>query len=275
MGGTLRDNTMASSTLSTLQTQAGIPPGGNKSHSAELSDQYKKLNESKIATSKVEAEIRRLHRLQAASKGLKYASIEIMDLVIIFEDLLLNKSPVSKAFDKHEINARKCEEWAKRTKRYSVDKKKLTQAINCLANKISAAQLQYNRMNNIPLNNRNNTSFLLMKKHDVLDITSIVNSISYAAAWKKTKSLLDIAQRLQDKNDQLAVKDQTIADQISEIDVLKKEQLRNKSKDWEEESIKLIRSGVSVTDIAKRLSKGRTTISTYLNKSEVKLLIIS
>ena len=89
----------------------------------------------------------------------------------------------------------------------------------------------------------------------------------------KIKKQLDIATRLQDKDDQLAVKDKTISDKDSEIKRLETELLRNKSKDWKHEAIKLKMSGVPVTEIAKLLSKGRTTTSTHLNKPDVKLLI--
>jgi DNA invertase Pin-like site-specific DNA recombinase len=80
---------------------------------------------------------------------------------------------------------------------------------------------------------------------------------------------------LQNKDDQLAVKDKTISDRDIEITRLKHELLRGKSKDWQHEAIELYKSGVSKAEIAKRLGKGRTTISNYLNKPDIKKLTAS
>ncbi len=239
--------------LKNLQVITGVPLEKDELHRAELSDQYKKLSASKHATSQAEAEIRRLRGLEAASKGQQPAYIDTNDLTTIIEDLLLNKSPVSKAFERHEINNGKCADWGKRTIRYSVDKNKLTQAIDCLLN---------------------NTSILLMNQYSVLDTNSINNSGTYSAALNKMKKQLGIAQRFQDKDNQLAVKDKIIFAKDSEIERLEKELLRNKRNDWQHEAIKLKKLGVSVTDMVGRLGKGRTTISTYLNEPEVKLLIL-
>ncbi len=239
--------------LTNLQTHVGIPPGKDDLFEAEKRDQYKKVKEAESVLSRERAELQKIRQLEADSKGQQPAYIDTNDLTTIIEDLLLTKSPVSKAFQRHEINDRKCTDWSKRTIRYSVDKSDLTQAIDCLLN---------------------NTSILLMNQHRVLDIKSIVKSDTCSAALNKMKKQLGIAQRLQDKDDQLAVKDKTISDKVSEIERLKEELLRNKSKDWQHEAIKLKKLGVSVTDMVGRLGKGRTTLSNYLNEPDVKLLIL-
>lgn len=249
-GRTLRDSLMA--LIKNLLSIPGVADEKDELYRAELNDKYKEVKEAERVLSIKKAELQKIRQLEAKSKGRVPAYINNMDLITIIEDLLLTKSTVRKAFDRHEVNDGKCAEWAKRTIRYSVDKDDLTQAIDCVPN---------------------NTRLLLMKKHSVLDIKSMIKSGSYSEALNKIKRQLDIALRLQDKDDQLAVKDKTISDKDSEIERLEKELLRNKSDDWQHEAIKLKKSGVSVAEIARLLSKGRTTISTYLNKPDVKSLI--
>ncbi len=235
-----------------LQVIPGIPLETDEIYSdAEL---YNKLKELQHDTSEVEAEIQRRRRLKSASKGLAIPYIDIDDLVIIIEDLLSKKSTVSKAFQRREVSGGKFTGWATRAIKYYVEPVKLRQAIGRL------------------LNNRNNISLKLMDKYKVLDIERIVSSRYYPEAWKKIMKLLDIALRFKAKDDQLAVKDQTIADKDNEIKRLQTELLRNNSKDWKHEAIKQKKLGVSVAEIARLLSKGRTTISNYLNEPGIKLL---
>ena len=264
---------MASPILKNLQTLPGIPPKKDELYRDELSKQYKKLRRAKYATSEVEEAIRRLRRRESESKGLKYASIETMDLVIIFEDLLLTRSTVNKAFDRHEVNDRKCAKWAERTLKYRVDKPKLTQAIDSLANSISVASHPEMHMRGKQLKNRPNNSILLMKQYLVLDSSSIVKSTSYPAAWKKKKKQLDIALRLRNNDAQLAHKDKTISAKESEIKGLQNELLRNKGNDWKLKAIERKKAGDQVTKIAKLVGESRGTVSAYLNTAEVKLLI--
>jgi len=210
---------------------------------------YQKSKELQHAASEINAELQRRRRLKSASKGLDTPYIETNDLIIIFEDLLLQtkKYPVSKAFNQRQTNGKKCTDWAKRAIKYYVEPVKLKQAIDYL------------------LKNRNNTGLRLMGKYKILDIESIINSHYYPEAWKKMKNLLNIALSLQDK-------DKTIADQASEIEVLKTELLRNKSKDWKHPAIELKKSGKSDAEIGRLLSKSRGTISKYMNESSIKLL---
>jgi hypothetical protein len=267
---------MASPILKNLQAHLGIPSEKDElseQYKDELSEQYKKLRLEKHATSEVEKEIRRLRRLESERKGLEPASIDAMDLVIIFEDLLLTRSTVNKAFDRHEVNDRKCAKWAERTIKYHVDKRKLAQAIDSLANSISVASLREMHMQGKQLENRPNTSIQLMEQYRVLDSSSIVKSTSYPSAWKKMKKQLDIARRLQAKDAQLAHKDKTISAKESEIKRLENELLRNKGNDWKLEAIERKKAGEQVTKIAKLVGKSRGTVSTYLNTAEVKLLI--
>jgi hypothetical protein len=234
-----------------LAFPGNLPIEKDELYRKEKSDQYKIIREVNRVGSKAKEELRRLRKLESDSKGLEPAYLDSDDLMRIIEYLLLNKSTVSKAFYQHELKNNLCTDWAKRTIKYPFKKYLLKQAIDLL---------------------NHNTSLLLMEQYSVLDIKSILKSDTYPNALNKMKKQLVIAQSLQDKDDQLAMKDQIISDKDNEIDVLTKELLRNKSKDWKKEAIELKKNGLSVSDIAKQLSKGRTTISTYLNKLEVKSL---
>ena len=107
-----------------------------------------------------------------------------------------------------------------------------------------------------------------MKDYEVLDVNSMVKSGTYSSGLNKLKKQLTIAQKLKEKDDQLALKDLTIFQKDLEVAKLTTELNRDKSTDWKSRAIDLKKSGVSVTDIAKRLGKGRTTISTYFNSAE-------
>jgi len=235
-----------------LSTHAEIAPEKDELYKNKIGDKYKELKESRIVTSKIEAEIRRLRKLESKRKGLEPAYINKDHLICIIEDLLLTtQSPVSKAFDRHQRNNGECASWAKRTIRYPVAKSELAEAIDCLLT---------------------NPRLRLMNQYGILDTKSIIKSDSYSEALNKMKKQQDMALRLQEKDDQLAAKDKAISDRDREIERLKNDLLRNRSKDWQREAIHLKKSGETVTNIARLLGKSRGTISTYLSTPDVKLL---
>lgn len=245
-------------TFSHLQTIPGIPLEKDELYREEYSDLYKQRAILKEDLNANESKIKQLRRLDAKSRGVKPAYISRVDLIKIIEDLLVNKSPVSKAFERHEVNEIKaakevnegmCAGWASRTIKYPIDKLALNSALGALAK---------------------NTDLIFMRKYKVLDVKDILRSASYSAALTKLKKQLDIAHILQDKDDQLVNKDSVIADKNADIEKLKVELQRNKTKDWEPQAIEMRQAGISVTDIAKQLGKSRTTISTYLNSPSVK-----
>jgi transposase len=232
------------------------PRKKEKSLKQEISEKYLVLKMAEWNTSIIKSELRELRIKESTSKGLKPAYIGSPDLIAIIDDLLLNGSPVSKAFKRLEVSENKCEKWAERTIKYSPNKDELTLAINTLLTK-------------------ENTQLKLMSDYKTLDMKSIAKSDSYSAGLNKLKKQLITTLMLQNKDDQLAVKDKTISDRDIEITRLKHELLRGKSKDWQHEAIELYKSGVSKAEIAKRLGKGRTTISNHLNKPDIKKLTAS
>lgn len=232
------------------------PPKKDKSLKQEMSEKHLRIKIAELDIYRIRSELRELRKLDSINRGLMPAYIDCHDLITIIEDLLLTGSPVSKAFQRLEASESKCDKWAERTIRYSVDKDMLTLAIDTLLAK-------------------ENTPLKLMKDYNILDIKSISKSNTYSAVLNKLKKQLKTTLILQNKDDQLAVKDKIISDRDLEIERLKHELLRDKSKDWQHETIELNKSGVSKVEIAKRLGKGRTTISNYLNKPEIKLLTVS
>ncbi len=225
-------------------TSPGIAPEKDELYSSELDNLYNLQKRQKAESRKTEDEIKKLHRLNAESRGLEPAYIGRDDLKKIIEDLLANTSTVSKAFARHEVKGNKCAAWAKRIIKYSVDRTELSSALDELAN---------------------NTGLILMKKYKVLDVKDILRSVSYSAALTKIKKQLDIANTIQDKDNQLASNKKTIAARDAKIEELNEELLRDKSNDWEARAVELQHDGVSVTKIALRVGKSRGSVSTYLN----------
>lgn len=236
-------------TMKNLNTHPGIHPEKDKLYGSKNSDVYKRRADAIKHLSDIEYEIKQLHRLDGESRGLEAASIGRVDLVEIIEDLLASKSPVSKAFQRHEVSKSKCTDWAKRTIKYSVNETELRSALDTLAN---------------------NTDLILINKYDVLDISDILRPASYSAALTKLKKQLVIANRFQDKDNELINKDIAIADKDAKIEELMEELVRNKSIDWQQQALKLRQAGTPVTKIALLLSIGRTTVSSYLNSPGVK-----
>lgn len=238
--------------LSHLQTIPGIPLEKDELYRDELSDLYKNLAIQDRDRNRTKSEISRYLGLQAKSRGVEVAYIDSTDLTNIIKDLLANKSTVSKAFERYEVNSVKagmCAGWAKRTIKYSVDKLALNSALDALAT---------------------NTDLILMRKYEVLDVKDIERSASYSAALTKLNKQLDITRTIQDRDNQLISKDSVIAAKDAEIEKLKTELQRNKSEDWKPQAIAMKQAGISVTKIAERLSKSRTLVSTYLNSPGVK-----
>lgn len=240
---------------STLSTKVAIKPEKDELYKDELSKEYSSLKESENKTKAIQGKIRELRALESAAKGLEPAYIQTKDLVSIIEDLLLTKSPVSKVFNRHEQRDKKCKKWAERVIKHSIDKYDFDDAAHILRH-------------------GKNPGLLTMEHYKVLDIKDITKSDNIRAALTKLKKQLAIAETLQAKDNLLAAKDKAISDKDTEIARLNTELLRNKSEDWKQEAIKLKRLGVSVTDIGKQLGKGRTTISTYLNKPDVKFKLL-
>lgn len=239
-----------------LSLPAGVvvPTEKDELFKKEISDKYKELKEAQSIANAIESELRRLRTQESIRKGLEAASIDTSDLISIIEDLLLTKSPVSKAFSRHEIKESKCKDWAKRTIKYSINKFELTQAINYLLDNI----------------NKKNVSLNLMRDYKILDIKSIANSGAYSAGLNKLKKQLNTTMRLKDKDDQLADKDKIISDKDIEIKKLHEDMLIDKREDWKLRAVELRKVGNTVADIARRLGKGRTSISNHLNSPEVK-----
>lgn len=236
-----------------LSANVRSKPERDELYKDEISTQQQIIKERKLALQKEEIELRKLFSLQAKANGLEPAYMEVNDLIKIIEDILLTGSPISKAFNKHELNGSKCKRWADRTIKQAIDKNDLTQAIDYLCK------------------NKGNTSLSLISQYNLLDTKNILKSASYREALNKMKKQLAIAQKLKDKDDQLALKDLTIFQKDREVDKLITELNRDKSTDWKSRAIDLKKSGVSVADIAKRLGKGRTTISNHLNSPKVKI----
>jgi vancomycin resistance protein YoaR len=235
--------------LSNLQTIPGIPLEKDKPYRSEISDQQKLIKKPKAELSAEDSKITRLYGLNAESRGVEPAYIDSTDLIKIIEDLLTNKSPVSKAFKWHEVIEGMCADWAKRTIKYSLDKLALNSALDALAK---------------------NTDLILMKKYKVLDEKDIERSASYSAALTKLKKQLGSARTLQDKDDQLISKDGVIAKKDAVIEKLKEELVRKNSKDWMQRAIELKKAAGSVSLIANQLGRSRSGMSTYLNLSQVK-----
>jgi len=242
-----------------LSLPAGVvvPPEKDELFKKEISDKYKELKEARSIANAIESELRRLRTQESISKGLEPAYLDTSDLISIIEDLLLTKSPVSKAFNRHEVKENKCKGWAKRTIIYSINNDDLTDAINYL------------------LDNRNkkNITLNLIRKYEILDIKNIVKSGSYSAGLNTLKKQLDVAMRLKEKDDQLAYKNKVITDKDGEIKRLETELSRDKSMDWKHRAIELKKLGIKAKEIGDRLGKSRGTISTYLNTPEVKAIL--
>ena len=253
-----------------LNTALLIKPAKDELYREELIDQYKLVKKIKEELRAAELKRNKLSVLNAQSRGVEPAYIGSGDLVKIIQDLLANKSTVSKAFQRQEVNKNKAAEalnaykklngfnvvntsmytnWAKRTKKNSIDKIELSSALEEIAK---------------------NTDIMLMRKHKVLDVKDIERSASYSAALTKLKKQQGIAHALQDKDNQLINKDSVIAVKDAEIEKLKTELQRNKSEDWKPQALALRQAGISVTSITKRLSKSRSTVSTYLNSPAVR-----
>lgn len=227
-----------------------VPSEKNKFDREALRYQQKLVNDKRRVLKIEESKLLKLYAEKAKANGLEPAYVETNDLIMIIEDLLLTMSPVTKAFGRHEIKENKCKNWATRAIT-NLDESNLTEALN---------HLLYN----------NNTFIKLMSDYKILDIKSITKSASYSAGLNKLKKQLKITLMLKDKDDQLAVKDNTISDKDIEIKSLNDELLRNKSNDWKSRAIELKKSGMAKSVIAKQLGKGRTTVSNYLNLPEVK-----
>lgn len=248
-----------------INTTIFIKPKNYGLYSEELSAHHKLVKQKKEDLRAAELERNICSVLNAKSRGVEPASIGRGDLAQIIQDLLANKSTVSKAFQQQEVNKTKAAEalnahrklnglkvintsvftdWAKRTKKYSIDKIELSSALEEITK---------------------NTDLMLMQKHKVLDVKDIERSASYSAALTKLKKQQGIANALQDKDNQLINKDSVIAAKDAEIEELRTELQRNKSEDWKPQALALRQAGISVTSIAMRLSKSRSTVSTYLN----------
>lgn len=217
-----------------------------------LAHQQQLVNNKRRVLKIEEGKLLKLYAEKAKANGLEPAYVEASDLIMIIEDLLSTMSPVTKAFGRHEVKENKCRNWATRAIT-NLDKSNLTEALK---------HLLYN----------GNTSLNLMSDYKILDVKSITKSASYSAGLNKLKKQLKITLRLKDKDDQLAVKDNTISDKDIEIKSLNDELLRNKSNDWKSRAIELKKSGMAKSNIAKQVGKGRTTVSNYLNLPEVKCL---
>jgi hypothetical protein len=236
-----------------LQSPTGVAPEKDELNRSEKSDAFRRMARHRKGVIEELKIIKQLNQQDRESLGLEDAYIDKFDLIDIIEDLLANKLPVSKLFQRHEVSKNKCRDWAKRTIKDSVDKLELSSALDTLAS---------------------STGLILMEKYKVLDVTDITRPASYSAALTKLKKQLAIAHTFQDKDDELNNKDIVIAAKNAEIEKLKEELVRNKSADWEQQALKLRQMGISVTEIAERLSKARGSVSTYLNLPSVKAQIL-
>lgn len=232
-----------------INSPPGILPEMDGLYRSEISDAFKNHGRLKDQASQAKRTLMRLLRQERESKGLEGASIGSEDLVNIIDYLLTNKSSVTESFAQHEVNNTKCAEWASRTITYSINKPVLSGALDALAK---------------------NTDILLIQKYKLLDLKDILSCSSYSAALTKLKKLLVIANRFQDKDNELINKDSIIAAKEAKIEELKQELVRNKSKDWEPQALKLRQDGLSVTKIAVLVNKGRTIVSNYLNSPSIK-----
>jgi hypothetical protein len=216
---------------------------------AKLRDGYKIIKEINYDLRVATSNVRQLHRLKAESQGKKAAYIDEEDLTKIIAEFLKSRSNVTAAFKQYALNEGLGEDWAINTKDYFLDAEKLSSAL---------------------FNLTNNTSLILMNNYKVLDVKDIKRSATYSSALTKLKKQQGIAHALQDKDNQLTNKNSVIAAKDAEIEKLNTELQRNKSEDWKSQAIALKQADISVTKIAKRLGKSRTTISTYLNSPGVK-----
>lgn len=232
-----------------LQTPAGVAPEKDELNRSEKSDAFKRMTRHKKGVIDELKIIKQLNQQDRESLGLEDAYIDRFDLIDIIETLLANKSSVSKAFAQHEVNRTKCAGWASSTIKKPVDEAELRSALDTLAK---------------------NTDLILMKKYDVLDISDILRSASYSAALTKLKKQLVIANRLQDKDNELINKDIIIAAQETKIVELKQELVRNKSKDWEPQAVALYQAGVTIAQIALRLGISRGTIYKHFKIPSIK-----
>jgi len=237
-----------------LNSPPGILPEIDDLYRSELSEEIKQLKIEVMAVRYRKSKLSKLHKQIRESKGLESAYIGRIDLIKIIEDLLTNKSSVTKAFQRYEVNNNKCADWAKDTIKYSADEQELTSALDMLAK---------------------NREVILMKKYLVLDINDILRPASYSAALTKLKKQLVIANRFQDKDNELNNKDIIIAAKETKIEELKQELVRNKSVDWEEQALTLRQQGISVKEIGARVNKGRTTVSNYLNSPSIKAQLLN
>jgi hypothetical protein len=240
--------------LSNLSTHPNIKPEKDELNRFEISEQYTNIKLFEQRIKEAEAEIRRLRKQQAGDK-FDPAYIDTDDRVMIIEDLLRTGSPVSKAFDRHELKNKYCKEWAKRTIRYAPNKKHLGKALERL------------------LNGGQSTSLELINKQKVLDQESIGKSSTYGAALNNLKKQFKLSQRLQDKDDHIAKMDITISDKDREIVLLRQELLGKKSIDWQSEAIALKKLGMKVSHIAEKVGMTRSLVSTYLNKPSKKAIL--
>jgi len=235
------DNLPIISAMATIipPTHPVIPPEKDKLHRSELSDLYKLQKKQREEAQRTQDEIWKYQRLERQARGLESAYIGRNDLIKIIEYMLANKSTITKAFEQHEVNEALGKDWAKRTKTYSVDKGELNSALDALAN---------------------NANLIVMRQYKVLDDKDIEGADSYSAALTKLKKQLVIANRFQDKDNELINKDIIIAAKETKIVELKQELVRNKSKDWEPQAVALYQAGVTIAQIALRLGISRGTI---------------
>jgi hypothetical protein len=266
---------MATTNNLTINTALLIKPARDELYKEELIDQHRLIKKLKEELRAEELKRNKLSVLNSQSRGVEPAYIGSGDLVKIIQDLLANKSTVSKAFQRHEVNKIKtaealnaykklngfnvvntnmCTDWAKRTKKYSIDKIELSSALKEIAK---------------------DTDIMLIRKHKVLDVKDIERSASYSAALTKLRKQQGIAHALQDKDNQLINKDSVIAAKDAEIEKIKKELQRDKSEDCETRIYELKDAGISVTDIAARVGKARATVYAFLKKRQLNLKLLS
>jgi DNA-binding XRE family transcriptional regulator len=183
------------------------------------------------------------------AKGIEPVIITFEDLMLIVPKILSNKKPTSKVFNELEVSYKKCNRWAERAVKRKPYKDYLSAVIETLILE-------------------NNSELLLMKKHDVYQLNPILAADSYNAAFTQMKVQLKLARIIE-------LLEITIEDQVSEIDLLKESMAAFKGDDRKESALKLkiLHPGMSVSDIAKKIGLGRTTVSAYFNQDDNKAKI--
>ncbi len=222
-----------------LPKNAVVPPEKDRLYDYEIAEEYKTLKAQKEAIQNTELNLRNLRAKENEAMGIEPAYVTKDDLSEIISDVLLTNSTISKAFRNREQSSSKCKNWAKRAIKGDFNKGVFDEAIQQLKPEVKGI-------------------IDLMKKYKQLNIKAVVSSNTYSKALNEMKKQLAITKTLQQKNDEIA-----------SLNVQLK-LANNTGIKWEDKALKLKKIGLTNAAIVSQVDRGRVTVSTYLNRPDIK-----